>query len=184
MDTKIEIFETIVHKLKDWFMEENNIASIEEFNRNNDFSILKLIKLHFFVVAINSKENDILLNQNKFYAMPYGPVETYIYNSYKTNPIFDSFKISNEKISFQENIQTPDLQGNYSNAINDSIKKLKKLEPELILADAGSLVELTHTWNSWKKNYNLAKSNGRYSHPIPTEEIKNDLKIVNLNFIN
>lgn len=180
----IEIFKNIVFYLKDWYMEKMSITEIDEFNQTNDLNILKIIKLHFFVVAINSKNNDLLLNNNEFHAMPYGPVETNVYNTYKLNPNFTEFTISNEKIFFLNNPQRPELPEQYSTAIIESINALKKIEPELILADAGLLVELTHAWNSWKKNYNLARLCGKYSHPIPKDEIKNDLKIVNLNFIN
>ena len=83
MDIRIDIFETIVHKLRDWYMEENGIETIEDFNNINDFSILKLIKLHFFVTAINSNEDNSLINKFVFFAMPYGPVETFIYSKIK-----------------------------------------------------------------------------------------------------
>lgn len=179
----IDIFKNIVYYLREWYMEKLAINK-EEFNECNDLNILKIIKLHFFVVAINSKENPLLLDKNNFYAMPYGPVETNVYNTYKQNPNFTHFNLSNENVVFNNN-QTFEVQENdYSNAIIQSILKLKELEPELILADAGSLVELTHTWNSWKKYYGIAKSVGKYSYPIPPEEIKNDVKIVNLNFVN
>jgi len=180
MDTKIEIFETIVHKLKDWFMEENNMASIADFNSNNDFSILKLIKLHFFVTAINSNEDNTLINRFDFFAMPYGPVETDIYKQIKISCVFSNFSIDNFNANFTENTPNKTISEGIINSINNSITSIKEIDSSFINADAGSLVELTHKWNSWRVVYDEARSNGIYSKPIPRELIKNDNKILNL----
>ncbi|HOD11421.1 MAG TPA: DUF4065 domain-containing protein, partial [Flavobacterium sp.] len=177
METKIEIFEFIVHRLKDWFMEKNSISSLEDFNRKNDFSVLKLIKLHFLVSTIDSAKNDALLNQFTFYAMPYGPVETVIYNRIKSNPIFSSFSVDNFKSNFINN----DYQSEWNDSdlidiIDKSIAKLKDIDDNLINADAGSLVEVTHKWNSWKMTYSQARDLGQYSKQIDNDLIKNDNK--------
>lgn len=180
MDTKIEIFETIVHKLKNWFMEENNINSIEDFNRNNDFSILKLIKLHFFVVAINSNDDNTLIEKFDFFAMPYGPVETEIYSNFKNNYKFSNFSINNFKTEFTTNLPSKEISKNIIQSIDQAIDSIKNIDSSFINADAGSLVELTHKWNSWKIIYNEARSNNSYSKQIPSELIKKDNKILNL----
>jgi uncharacterized phage-associated protein len=181
METKIEIFEFIVHKLKDWFIEKNGLNSLVEFNQKNDFSTLKLLKLHFLVSSIESSVDDKLLNQFSFYAMPYGPVETEIYNRIKTNPNFKSFNVNNYKSIFSCN----DYKGDWNdtlliNSIERSISKLKEIDYNLINADAGSLVELTHKWNSWKITYSQARGNGIYSKEMNNELIKNDNKYLNL----
>lgn len=181
METKIEIFEFIVHKLKDWFMEKNNIFSLEDFNRKNDFSVLKLIKLHFLVSTIDSAKNDNLLNEFTFYAMPYGPVETDIYSRIKDNPNFTSFSVDN----FKSNFRNDNYIGNWENinlisTIDQSILKLRDIDDNLINADAGSLVELTHKWNSWKSTYLEARKNGFYSKEIKNENIVNDNKYLSV----
>lgn len=183
MDT-INIFENIIFELRDWYIQQKNISS-EQFNNLNDFTILKILKLHFFVVAINSGTKDGLLNNNQFYAMPYGPVETNVYRFYKDNNgnFNNLFTISNENTYFENINNLPIINQELKLEIKSAITKLKELEPNLILAGAGSLVELTHTWNSWKKYYNLARRNGAYSELMPNQEIKKDNKIVNLNFI-
>ncbi|MDQ6471154.1 DUF4065 domain-containing protein [Flavobacterium sp. LHD-80] len=180
MDNKIEIFETIVHKLKDWFMQQNKMNSIEDFNNNNDFSILKLIKLHFFVTAINSNEDNTLINRFDFFAMPYGPVETDIYSQIKISCEFSNFSIDNFKANFTENIPSKTISPDLITSIDASIKSIKEIDSSFINADAGSLVELTHKWNSWKTIYEEARNNGIYSKPIPRELIKKDNKILNL----
>ncbi|MRX40848.1 hypothetical protein GJU43_16280 [Flavobacterium sp. LC2016-23] len=180
----INIFKNIVFELRNWYITKKNV-SMDIFNDFNDFTILKIIKLHFFVVAINSEDQPDLLDQNTFHAMPYGPVETRVYDYYKSKKgNFDGlFIISNDRITFTEGAIPPEINANLKQQIRNSIEKLEKLEPNLIIAGAGSLVELTHTWNSWKKYYNLAKSKESYSELMPNEEIKKDKKIVNLNYI-
>lgn len=180
MDSKIEIFETIVHKLKDWFMEENNMVSTADFNDNNDFSILKLIKLHFFVTAINSNEDSTLINEFDFFAMPYGPVETDIYKQIKVSSVFTNFSIDNFKANFTGEIAGFQITQDKIDSINSAILSIKKIDPSFINADAGTLVELTHKWNSWKVIFNEARNSGVYSKPIPKELIKKDNKIFNL----
>ena len=180
----IDIFKNIIFELKNWYIQEKNIQ-LEEFNEINDFTILKILKLHFFVVAINSETKDGLLNENQFFAMPYGPVETNVYEFYKLNNgnYDDLFTISNENTKFGIGAVLPEIDEVLKEEIRNAISRLKELEPNLILAGAGSLVELTHTWNSWKKYYNLARQKGGFSELMPSQEIKKDNKIVNLNFI-
>ncbi|MCO6147719.1 hypothetical protein [Flavobacterium sp. NRK1] len=178
----IDIFKNIVFELRNWYAQEKNV-SISDFNDINDFTILKLIKLHFFVVAINSENNADLLYKNKFVAMPFGPVETTIYDEYKRTTDFDQFYFQGDKLIFNDNTSVPFIEEPLKTSIIYSIDLLKKFEPRLIVANAGSLVSLTHTWNSWKKYYNLAIHKGKFSEPIPPEAIISDLKIVNLNFI-
>lgn len=183
MDTKIEIFEVIVHRLKDWFIEENKIVSIEDFNRNNDFSILKLIKLHFLVTAINSSKDDTLINEFDFYAMPYGPVETDIYNKIKISSVFSNFSINNFKAEFESNTPFKLIENNLIISIDNAINSIKEIDSSFINADAGSLVELTHKWNSWKKVYAEALKIGSYSKKMEKDLIIKDNKVLNLELV-
>ncbi|WPO80029.1 type II toxin-antitoxin system antitoxin SocA domain-containing protein [Flavobacterium sp. KACC 22761] len=183
MSTKIEIFETIVHRLKDWYMEENKITSIEKFNQSNDFSILKLIKLHFFVTAINSNTDPILLDKFEFFAMPYGPVETDIYRKIKDNSSFSNFSINNFKTTFIDNTPSTNIDGAVNNSIDEAIITIKKIDSCFVNADAGSLVELTHKWDSWKFVYAEAVRSGIYSKKIEKDLIVRDNKILNLQLV-
>lgn len=181
MENKINIFEFIVHELKKWYSEKNEINSLLEFNAKNDFSILKLIKLHFLVVTINSGKEGILLDEFSFFAMPYGPVETDIYTRIKTNPDFTSFTVNNFKSVFRdENYLGEVIEKGIMDSIEKSIQRLKEVDDNLINADAGSLVELTHKWNSWRITYSEARKLGKYSLPISSELIKKDNKYLSL----
>lgn len=176
----IEIFKNIVFQLRNFYIQKNGLTE-SDFNKNNDFSILKLIKLHFFVVAINSENDDFLLEKNEFWAMPYGPVETKIYNEIKNNKNFGEFILSNDKIIFKRD--KPIINLVTEEKITFSIKLLLELEPRILFTDAGTLVDLTHKWNCWRINYSLARARNTYSSIIPKEDIKGDIKIVNLDLV-
>lgn len=180
MATPIEIFKNIVFQLRDQYIEKAGI-NIDKFQELNDFSVLKLIKLHFFVISINSENDSYLLKQNEFWAMPYGPVETNIYSQIKLNKNFTEFTLSNDKIKFK--LEKPDIDLEIEKKISQSINILFDLEPRLLFSDAGTLVDLTHKWNCWRKNYLLARAKNTYSSIIPKEDIINDIKIVNLDLI-
>lgn len=180
MTNSIDIFKNIVFHLRDCYINKTGITTTQ-FNENNDFNILKLIKLHFFIVAINSEKDKTLLDLNEFWAMPYGPVETNVYSRIRNDKNFEEFILSNEKILFLG--KKPEINTQLEDKITDSIHLLLELEPRLLSADAGTLVELTHKWNCWRKNYSLARAKNTYSSIIPKEDIINDIKIVNLDLV-
>lgn len=180
---KIQLFEHIVYELKKWFMDYNEINSDDEFNEVNDFSFLKIIKLHFLVSAINSHNDDALLRNFNFYAMPYGPVETDIYSKIKESYKFNGFNMTNFRSNFSEESIENNINLKLAQDINNSISIIRKIEPRLINADASSLVELTHLWSSWQETYREALDEGFYSREIPVEKIINDRKILNLDLV-
>lgn len=180
MTKSIEIFKNIVFHLRDCYISKNDIT-IAQFNVINDFNILKLIKLHFFIIAINSDKDDTLLELNEFWAMPYGPVETSVYSKIRNDKNFGEFILSNEKAVFTGN--KPEIEKYLEDKIIRSINLLLDLEPRLLYTDAGTLVELTHKWNCWKKNYSLARAKNSYSSIIPKDDIKFDIKIFNIDLV-
>lgn len=180
MANSIEIFKNIVFQLRDKYIEKTGVSEAQ-FNENNDFNILKLIKLHFFIIAINSENDSFLLEKNEFWAMPYGPVETTIYSQIRNNKNFNEFILSNDKINFI--YDKPYIDVETEEKITQSINLLLDLEQRLLFTDAGTLVDLTHKWNCWRKNYSLARAKNTYSSVIPKEDIINDIKIVNLDLV-
>src|SRR6185295_7815705 len=77
---KLEYFEYTISKMIQWYCQENAMST-DTFSVVNDFSKLKVLKLHFFVCAINSSSNHMLEIFDSFYAMPYGHVESELYNA-------------------------------------------------------------------------------------------------------
>ncbi len=174
---KIQAFEYLVYKLLEWY------SSCSE-RENNDLSILKVLKLLFFSSAINTKKDtrSVLLDNtfDSFYAMPYGHVESDVYNFIKRQELqfYTITKIETQK---KKDFDFFDLNLEVKNEIDKSIKSLKEKNENLILMDSFELVELSHTWFSWKYCYDLARKKGVFSEKIPAEIIKSENKILHLN---
>lgn len=172
---KNQAFEYYVVKLLEWYNEK--AGDVE----NNDLSTLKVLKLLFFGTAISTEEagaNTLLDNPfNRFYAMPYGHVESEIYDSIRKKR-FDNLTINNVNsiinpaLNFQE--------GDIKNKIDLSIAKLKEANSNLILMTSFELVELSHRWYSWQFYFNKAQRNGSFSELIPAEMIKLEQKFFSL----
>ena len=174
VSVKIKAFEFITEKLLEWHASQNN-------NQQNDFSKLKLFKLLFFVSAVNaSKDNDGLLDLfTSFCAMPYGPVESDVYNNFqdcKRVNISKEFTTLIDPIdeNYYESIEE------YKVKICNSIESLKIANNKLINYSAYDLVELSHQWISWKSIFNLARLQNKLSLPIPSSIIKFEPKILKL----
>jgi hypothetical protein len=181
---KLLAFEYVLFKLVDWYRIKNSLSNFEDFNNNNNLNKLKVIKLHFFLVAINSEKNTLLDVFNKFYAMPYGHVEGEIYNSLSRMSLFE---VDNKKLLIKntDNLSINDfsaLEEIYINDVNESIEELKVKNPNIINYNALDLVELSHTWFSWKSMYSYAQSNHRRSELIPQQLIKEENKNYELIF--
>jgi len=179
-------FEYVVFKLIEWFKSCMSQSTNMEFNASNDLSKLKVIKLHFFVTAINSKENNLLSIFDKFYAMPYGHVESDIYNDINEIERY-IIDVSNLKIK-EEFITTLEysfstLDSIVKKEIDASIEALKLKDERFVLNSATQLVEIGHTWYSWKNVFLFARSQQRYSAPIPPHVIKEEEKFFSLNLL-
>ena len=166
---KLLITKYILLKLGDWFYELNP-------NRiDNDLSVLKSLKLIFLLSTIKKDEVDTnLLDLGfKYIAMPYGPVEKDIYDTYQRGELSI---ISNKGLDYNslKEINFDNIDSDIRQIIDNNIDLLKKENYYLISNSASYLVDLTHLYNSWKENFNKAKVQGRYSLEIPTQEIKND----------
>ena len=177
-EIKVKAFEYFVKQLISWYKEQNTAEDFE----NNDLSRLKVLKLHFFVSAskANEEEDGLLGVFNNFWAMPYGHVESDIYKSLEH---LCCFKLSNEKLAILNQDLTHyfnDLDPEIKTEIEKSFEVIKDKNKELINYLAVDLVELSHSWYSWKSMYKLARSFNKYSLKIPKEIIKSEGKIFNL----
>lgn len=164
-------FEYFVSKLLVWYQEVNGD------NGNNDLSTLKVLKLLFFASAVGTEkgQEDTLLDTtfDKFYAMPYGHVESEIYKTIRNNEL-PNLEINNSSSTFRNTVDYPNCD--LKTKIDSSIEELKQENIDLISMSPFELVELSHTWYSWKFYFNKAKRNGSYSELIPTEIIKSEQK--------
>lgn len=178
MNPKIIAFEYFVYQLNNWYKEV--YGNVEE----NDLSTLKVLKLLFFATAVgtNKDSENTLLDCvfDNFYAMPYGHVESDIYNSAKAN------LIKNIRLEYESSVVLDakqiieNISEEIKQKIDNQIIQLKSINFELIKYSSFELVELSHKWYSWVKNYNRAKNDGKYSVNIPIEDIKSEIKIYQL----
>jgi len=115
LSKKTQAFEYFVYQLQKWYI--GKYGSFE----NNDFSILKVLKLLFFCSAIEAEKDkdDTLLDIafDNFYAMPYGHVESDVYNAIRGGEL-SFFKIDRDKTTLNSsNID----DNNFTNLSNNII---------------------------------------------------------------
>jgi len=149
--TKIAAFEYVLYKLNEWYKENNP-------TQENDLSILKAMKLLFFVSGVDIA-NNLFGTFNRFQAWQYGHVEADLYSKYsQLNGKFNYLEISREKtilkLSLTEFIESISLPDKLKSKIDKDIEELKKKNNELINYKASRLVNLSHAHYSWDIYHN------------------------------
>ena len=176
---KTSYFEYVLQKLLNWNAQFSN--SIE----SNDFSLLKSIKLLFFVsAAAGDKTQNLLLKDvfNNFVAMPYGHVESDVYKDIKEkNGKLTFFELDNSKTQCLKEYDATNLDPDITSTIDKSIAYLQAKNNRLVQLPAFDLVNLSHAWYSWQKYYAEANEFGQRSMSIPIEAIIAEDKIYSLN---
>ena len=171
---KIKCFEFLTENLLNWFSSQSN--------SHNDFSKLKLFKLLFFVSAVDASEseNGLLEIFDKFHAMPYGHVESDIYDNFgQLNRVVVGKKYTSIKPEIDETEYYLSIDP-FKELIHQSIESLKQCNADIINYSAFDLVELSHEWQSWKSIFNLARLQNKLSLPIPQSLIKLEPKFFKL----
>ncbi|MCJ8164149.1 Panacea domain-containing protein [Pontibacter sp. E15-1] len=177
---KVLGFEYVIYHLTKWYKE----AFDSDF-LNNDLSKLKVIKLHFFVSAVGANSEDDLLGYfDNFYAMPYGHVESQVYDNLDQ---MQAYILTARNLQLKDSIDLDNyweaLDKSIKGKIDKSIESLKRYNPNLIKYTAMDLVELSHSWYSWRAMYKLALSFKRQSFAIPPEVIRNEAKTFHLSSV-
>lgn len=179
---KLNSFEYILKSLLEW-----NLAV--KGTETNDLSILKSLKMLFFVSAAKSsaQTESLLLDDvfNKFVAMPFGHVESDIYNEIKNrNGDLNYFIIDNNSTKRKPDtdieLLVTEIDQHVKAEIDGAVRFLKENYPLLILMPPFDLVNLSHLWFSWKSHYRRANEMGGKSRLIPSEDIKKEDKIFTL----
>ncbi len=180
-ENKIFHFEFVLKKLLEWY-EVSNAGKKE-----NDLSVLKALKLLFFVAASNSEKDSSELLENvfdNFVAMPYGHVESDVYTKIRnTQGSLNFYVINNVKTNIKADVNISELENKidskYKIEIESAVNTLKRINPNLINLSAFELVDLSHAWYSWKM-YHVPYRRGISSQKIPTDVIKKEDKIFSL----
>lgn len=176
---KYNLFEYMIDGIISWYKDvDKDVDVYNELNR------LKLIKLNFFISAASTegKKDGLLAYFDNFSAMPFGHVESGIYDQIKSvipqqrKYTLGKFSIKLEDVSLEyySGIET------YKSQIDDAILLLRSKNENLVRYKSFDLVELSHEWSSWRLVFNIAKSKGLNSMPIPKEIIINENKFYNL----
>lgn len=147
---KIIYFEEVLYHLYEWYKEKNPEGE------DNDLSILKVMKLLFFVSGVVKSDN-LFEIFDKFQAWQYGHVEADIYNDYfRREGVFENFRIDRNKLEKTNYHYFPNNNDD-SKKIKKSIDELKKENPDIISYDAFRLVDISHSYHSWNIYYNKLK---------------------------
>ena len=135
-------------------------------------SKLKALKLLFFTVAID-KSWSLLDNVfDNFCALPYGPVESDIYDNLGNLPNY--VLIGNDlKPKADATFDYGELP--YKDQIDKSVSLLAESYSKLFEMSAMELVELTHRSDCWIIPFEQAKALGSMSRKMPAEVIKNTI---------
>ncbi|MGK6350373.1 hypothetical protein [Parapedobacter sp. DT-150] len=175
MTPKIILFEYFLKRLMEWFCEYHN-TSINEFNNHlsNDLSKLKVVKLHFFACSTSHEALEIF---DDFRAMPYGHVESEVYNALST---LEHFDVTNFKLLIRPGSNLNDIQHEQSFVMDEIVNNLKTQNFDLISLPPFDLVELSHRWFSWRYTFEQARNSGFYSKPISKELIQQETKLYSL----
>lgn len=178
-NNKILAFEYVLYKLVEWHKE---VTGLE----HNDISILKALKLLFFISAVEyDKETKATLLDivfNKFVAMPYGHVETEIYDIVKNGELTNVTIDTNETIIHDNFDPIQQVTDDIRSIIDKAIQVLKSLNNNLIEYTSFQLVDLSHSWYSWKYYFSKAQSSGVSSISIPSSVIKSEDKFYELSY--
>lgn len=143
----------------------------------NDFTTLKLIKLLFLVVGVSSTEQERGLTDifDNFVAMPYGPVESDIYNAIQSNKL-SKYCITSSQCKIKDGNAIINLDDNQRQTIDRAITLLFKKNPNILQCQPFELVDITHKWSCWRICYDIALANGKHSIGIPSRMIQKSVK--------
>lgn len=167
--SKIYAFDYMLSLFENWYNEENKEQN-KGFENCSKLSMLKLL----FLTAVPKEEGarDLLDIFDNFHALPYGPVESDIYNAIQDKKL-PSYIITKRSITKKENVTLLYNVDDYS-LVKDAIDALKMKNRHLILLNAFDLVKITHKWESWKQSINFAKLMDMSSYKMTVDSIRND----------
>lgn len=160
-------FEYFVLSLYRWNQELDNFCKPV-------YTKLQLQKLLFFASAINAdaQHHEMLDMFNRFYALPYGPVELDIYEAMNTGTI-GNIRINDRvcKIESVDSEKFDNLKLSCKKVIDKSVEALKSLNVNYFSMSPFQLVEISHCWTVWKEAYSFATLCGSKQEPMDSKAI-------------
>lgn len=172
--TKILAFEYWLTQMLIWGNELNPKVSFSSFSR------LKALKLLFFTAAVKDEQGQDLLDIfNNFYALPYGPVESDIYNCITLDQL-QFFTFKNFSLEMKQDNCDITLNEEMKQRINHSIKVLRTNNQKIISYNAEQLVTLSHIRTSWRNAIQIAHALGKDSYKMDISQIRTDVQYFSL----
>ncbi|SEJ45332.1 Protein of unknown function [Dyadobacter koreensis] len=175
---KVKAFEYLIDGFVTWYIREKPGSDYTA-----DFTKLKLIKLLFFVSAVNADtDNDGLLDVfDNFYALPFGHVESDVYDNLGQSA---KYTVSRSRL-IRNNVPEGyfDEINHLKTRLDESLLSIISKNRSLVSYSASDLVELSHQWYSWKSTFSLARSINKFSLPIDPLIIKKESKIYRLSYL-
>jgi hypothetical protein len=184
--TKQKIFDYLLVRLVDWYIEQNALNNYSHFNQENDFSRSKLSLLPFIICTANGKRKDLFGKFDNFVAKKEGNIENSL--EYEdtffqcgvfstvfkidafinhANPISDNDLMPLINIPQIDEIDTEVIVG-----INNSISHIRnELQlSELINYSAEELSSIHKRQSSWRAFYSLPPEIlNAFNGAIPTD---------------
>lgn len=173
---KIHAFAYIMLLFAQWY-EKHTGRSMHSGLANNALSQLLALKLLFLASTLKRDEKDLesdLLGVfDNFFALPYGPVESDIYDAIKHNRV-DGLKFEGVRTDIDESIVRSLLNEGDRSILQLHVEKLERINSDLVVMNPFDVVEITHKWKSWSINYEFAKFIGQQGYPMSVNEIRQD----------
>lgn len=166
------LFEYIVYRLEKW-KQEIGSHDVPAFTK------LRLQKILFLVCAWNvSADNPKLLKVfNRFYALPYGPVEMDVYESMKHQSAFKhiSFEGNNCVCQALNLSMFKELPTDMKDAVDEATDRFISDGRKYLTMPVFDLVNITHKWTAWKISMEIAKFLGGKKEEMSTIDICNSV---------
>ncbi len=132
--------------------------------------VLSLLKILFFVVGASCNRDEEGLTQvfDNFYAMPYGPVESDIYNAIKQqNGRINKYSIRGGQTVLNSEYEDMSLSEEQKKRLARGVDALLAENPQILSYSPFELVEISHYWNCWYSIYSEALHEGVRSKRMP-----------------
>ena len=173
---KIEAFDYMLHLFEEC---RDNHETI----KGKPFPKLTAMKLLFLAAAPKEEGGDDLLDIfDNFYAMPYGPVESDVYNAIQEDKL-PSFSVKYRSIEPREGAEPYNAKrynGKLYHRVRNAVNDLKEKNEKLVLLNAFELVEITHRWYSWSRAMDFAEFMKQLSAKMSIDSIRDSSKIFDL----
>ncbi|MEI6349149.1 MAG: hypothetical protein WCP69_14470 [Bacteroidota bacterium] len=163
INTKIKAFEFIMIELINWYIEENKIISIDEFNKTNDFSWKKVLLFPYFIFAANGKREKLVELLDSFIADDFGIIEEdlsqeriatnlFVFNNLSTFINSNFFDLKDKKLILRDRERFDDII-DYKEIIYHSIDVLKRNNIFFINLDPETLSFYSQRHLAWQVFY-------------------------------